>query len=144
MNSINSKASIHSVYQTQDSNTTSWWLRIIIKHSRWRLISPFHDSNQFCCYLLFQFQKWLCFKLILTTTFRLPIQRNTFPLTMETSKTFILKLALTWSLATVMHFLPKLKDTPSNLAMDLYSTFQPIKMLTLLMRTKSPTVIMST
>ncbi len=144
MNSINSKAWIHSVYQTQDSNTTSWWLQILIKRSWWRLISPFRDSNQFSHYLLFQFQKWLCFQQILTTTFRLPIQRNTFPWTKEPNKTFVLKLVLTWSLATMMHFLSKSKDTPSNLAMDLYSTFQSIKELTLLMKTKSPTVVMST
>ena len=79
MNSINSKAWIHSAYQTQDSNTTSWWLRILIKHSRWRLNSPFRDSNQSSHYLLFQFQKWLCFQQILTTTFRLPIPRIHFP-----------------------------------------------------------------
>ncbi len=86
MNSINSNAQIFSVYQTQDSNTTSWWLRIVIKHSWWRLISPFRDPSWFSQYLLFQFQKWLCFQWILTTTFRLPIQRNTFPLTNEPSK----------------------------------------------------------
>ncbi len=35
-----------------------------------------------------------------------------------------------------MHFLPKSKDTPNNVAMDLYSTFPSIETLTPLMQTK--------